>query len=314
MIALESVSKRYGARTVLHDLSFTVERGEIVGFLGPNGAGKTTTLRLISGYTTATTGRVRVAGHDMASEQVAAARHIGYLPERPPLYDNLDVAAYLGFVAKAKGLSRAARGAEIERVVRSCRLEEVFRREIFKLSKGFRQRVGLAQALLGDADVLLLDEPTIGLDPGQIHETREAIRAAGAGRAVLLSTHILAEVTPLCARVAILHHGRLLAIDTPEGLERAVQHSAAVVLEASAEVAALRDTLLGVDGVTAVECTGEGRVHARCLVDARDGVESAIARRVAARFDLHRLERQRPTLENVFLHYVGGAADEEIHP
>ena len=223
VIILESVSKRYGSATVIDDVSFTVGRGEIVGFLGPNGAGKTTTMRMIAGYTAATSGRVLVAGYDMATDHVEAARHIGYLPERPPLYDALDVAGYLRFVAKVKGVRRAAIAAELERVMAACGLEAVFRREIFKLSKGYRQRLGLAQALLASPDVLLLDEPTAGLDPAQIQEAREVIRAAGRDCAVLLSTHILAEVTLVCRRVAIINHGRLIAMDSPNGLERAVE-------------------------------------------------------------------------------------------
>jgi ABC-2 type transport system ATP-binding protein len=219
MIALESVSKRFGSKTVVRDVSFTVARGEIVGFLGPNGAGKTTTLRMMAGFTTASSGRVTVAGYDMATQNLAAARQIGYLPERPPLYDTLDVAAYLRFVAKVKGVPRSGIAAELERVSAACRLDAVFRREIFKLSKGYRQRVGLAQALLGQPEVLLLDEPTIGLDPAQIHETREVIRAFGDSHTVLLSTHILPEVTLICGRVAIIDQGRLLAIDSPAGLQ-----------------------------------------------------------------------------------------------
>ncbi len=199
VVALESVWKRYGAKTIIHDLSFTVGKGEIVGFLGPNGAGKTTTMRMIAGFTTATSGRVTVAGYDMATQNAEAARHIGYLPERPPLYDTLDVSAYLRFVARAKGVPRSAVPAELERVGAACRLEAVFRHEIYKLSKGYRQRVGLAQALLGTPEVLLLDEPTIGLDPGQIQESREVIRSFGEAHAVLLSTHILPEVTMIWA-------------------------------------------------------------------------------------------------------------------
>ena len=165
-IELQSVSKRYGPKTIIHDISFTVEHGEIVGFLGPNGAGKTTTMRMIAGYTTASAGTIRVAGHDMATENEQAAEKIGYLPEHPPLYDTLDVETYLRFVAKVKGVPSPAIAREIDRVVSACRLEAVFRREIYKLSKGYRQRAGLAQALLGKPEVLLLDEPTAGLDPG----------------------------------------------------------------------------------------------------------------------------------------------------
>ena len=308
VIVLESVSKRYGARTVVHDLSFTVAKGEIVGFLGPNGAGKTTTMRMIAGFTAATSGRVTVAGRDMATENVDAARLIGYLPERPPLYDALDVSAYLRFVAKVKGVRRAAVTGEIERVATACGLEAVLDDEIFKLSKGYRQRLGLAQALLGAPEGLLLDEPTAGLDPGQIQETREVIRAFGAGHAVLLSTHILAEATLICRRVAIINHGRLLAIDSPTGLQNAVEQTNRVVLRVTAEASALREALLSVDGVRAVDIRTDaadaGVLSVECQVGAHDRVEAAIARAVAGRWDLHQLERRQPTLENIFLRYV----------
>ena len=313
VIALESVGKRYGSRTVIHDLSFTVEKGEIVGFLGPNGAGKTTTMRMIAGFTAATSGRVRVAGYDMASQNVQAARLIGYLPERPPLYDALDVSAYLRFVARVKGVPRAAIAAELERVTTACRLEAVVRQEIFKLSKGYRQRLGLAQALLGNPEVLLLDEPTAGLDPGQIQETREVIRGFGRDHAVLFSTHILAEVTLICRRVAIIHHGRLLAIDSPNGLQRAVEQTNRVTLQATAPAQALREELLSIGGVTALDIrpspSESGMLTVDCQVDARNGIEAAIARAVAGRWDLHRLERQQPTLENIFLTYVTAPPD-----
>jgi ABC-2 type transport system ATP-binding protein len=308
-IVLESVVKRYGSTTVIHDVSFSVERGEILGFLGPNGAGKTTTMRMIAGFTTATAGRVSVAGHDVARQRTEAARAIGYLPERPPLYETLDVVAYLSFVAKAKGVPRRAIGAELERVTAACRLGAVFRQEIYKLSRGYRQRVGLAQALLGAPQVLLLDEPTAGLDPGQIQETREVIRAFGEAHAVLLSTHILSEATLLCRRVAIIDHGRLLAIDSPAGLQRAAAETNRVRVQATAPAGALRDALISVDGVKDVHIhaspAGDGRLTADCQVNGRDGVEAAIARVVAGRFALHHLERQQPTLENVFLRYVG---------
>jgi ABC-2 type transport system ATP-binding protein len=309
MIELQSVSKRYGSRTIIHDVSFDVAEGEIVGFLGPNGAGKTTTMRMIAGYTTPTSGRVVVAGHDMATDNESAARKIGYLPEHPPLYDVLDVSTYLRFVAKVKGVPRPRIAQEMERVTTACRLEAVVRREIFKLSKGYRQRVGLAQALLGEPEVLLLDEPTAGLDPGQIQETREVIRAFGERHAVLLSTHILPEVTLICRRVAIINEGRLLAIDSPSGLQRASEQANRVTLTVTAPADELRAELLSIAGVTAAaihETPGHpGVLEVECLTDVREGVEAAIARTVARRWDLHRLERRQPTLENVFLRYVG---------
>jgi len=309
MIALESVSKRYGSKAIIHDISFSVGKGEIVGFLGPNGAGKTTTMRMISGFTTPTSGKVSVAGYDMATQNEQAARHLGYLPEQPPLYDVLDVSTYLRFVARVKGVARARMQSELDRVIQACRLEAVTTREIYKLSKGYRQRTGLAQALLGQPDVLLLDEPTAGLDPGQIQETREVIREFGKDHAVLLSTHILPEVTLICQRVAIINHGRLLAVDTPAGLQQASEKTNSVALLASGPADALREALLSVDGVSAVQMhphAGRPDLHSiQCQVDTREGVEASIARAVAARWSLFRLERQQPTLENIFLRYVG---------
>jgi len=312
MIKLESVSKRYGSKTIIHDISFSVDKGEIVGFLGPNGAGKTTTMRVIAGATTPTSGRVTVAGFDMATHNQEAAQRLGYLPENPPLYDVLDVSTYLRFVAKVKGVQGRAAQSELDRVITACRLEAVVTREIYKLSKGYRQRVGLAQALLGKPDVLLLDEPTAGLDPGQIQETREVIRAFGEHGAVLLSTHILPEVTLICQRVAIINGGRLLAIDSPSGLQQASEQTNNVLVEAMAEAEPLRDELLGVQGVSDVSVVsiGNGFVRAECQVDAQAGVEARIARVVATRWSLHRLERQQPTLENVFLRYVSQSAQQ----
>ncbi len=318
MIALESVSKRYGSNTIIHDVSFNVAKGEIVGFLGPNGAGKTTTMRMIAGFTTASSGRVSVAGYDMATQNDEAARKIGYLPEQPPLYDVLDVSAYLRFVAKAKGVPRASIPADLDRVIQACKLEAVVTREIYKLSKGYRQRVGLAQALLGKPEVLLLDEPTAGLDPGQIQETREVIRAFGADHAVLLSTHILPEVTLICRRVAIINHGRLLAIDSPAGLQQASERTNQVSLLVTGPADAMRTAILAVDGVISVSVRqgpGAGEMLAiDCQVEGRDGVEAAIARAVAARWSLHRLERQQTTLENVFLRYIKEAGEDRKSP
>jgi len=316
MISLEFVSKRYGSKPIIHDISFDVGKGEIVGFLGPNGAGKTTTMRMIAGFTTPTSGRITVAGYDMATQNFDAARKLGYLPEHPPLYDVLDVSTYLRFVAKVKGVPRAAIAADLDRVISACKLEEVVKSEIYKLSKGYRQRVGLAQALLGKPEVLLLDEPTAGLDPGQIQETREVIRNFGKEHTVLISTHILPEVTLICQRVAIIYHGRLLAIDSPAGLQEASEQTNSVMLDVTAPPEPLRQELMSIDGVMAARV---GKVPGRdslcrveCQVEARADIESDIARVVARRWPLHRLDRQQPTLENVFLRYVSDAVGKEV--
>jgi ABC-2 type transport system ATP-binding protein len=258
---------------------------------------------------------VTVAGYDMAIQNEQAARSIGYLPEQPPLYDVLDVSTFLRFVAKVKGVPRASIPAELDRVIQACRIEAVARREIFKLSKGYRQRVGLAQALLGKPEVLLLDEPTAGLDPGQIQETREVIRAFGENHAVLLSTHILPEVTLICHRVAIINDGQLLAIDSPDGLQRASEQTNSVSLEVTGVAEPLRQELLSVAGVNVVTIKpAPGRndlLRVECQVEALEGIEARIARAVARRWELHRLERRQPTLENVFLRYVGQGTQQQ---
>ncbi len=307
MIELDRVSKRYGSKTIIHDISFHVKKGEIVGFLGPNGAGKTTTMRMISGFTSTTSGTVKVAGYDMATQNHMASQRLGYLPEHPPLYDVLDVRSYLRFVATAKGISKTQFPTRLEKVVDACKLASVVDKEIYKLSKGYRQRVGLAQALLGDPEVLLLDEPTASLDPGQIHETREVIRLFGSERAVLLSTHILSEVTLLCSRVAIINQGRMLAVDTPDRLQQAAEESNVVWVEAAGDEAAIKQALQAVDGVVSVSSSTLPKAKLLsfdCMVSEDEGIQQRIARAVTSAGELQRLERRKPTLENVFLRYV----------
>ena len=309
-VEIQDLTKTYGDRTVVDRVSFHVGQGEIVGFLGPNGAGKTTTLRMIAGFLSPTAGRVAVAGHEVARSPVQSAAVIGYAPERPALYDNLDVHSSLRFVARAKRVPRNEIEGQIERVVAACRLEAVAQSEVDKLSKGYRQRLGLAQALLGQPQVLLLDEPTSGLDPGQISETREVIRSFGSDHAVLLSTHILPEATLLCDRIAILHHGRLLAIDSPLGLGSAVGRANRVELRVGpGSPEPLKDALLGVNGVSGVDIDDrQSPWSVTCAVDGTIGVEAAIARVVARDWELLGLQRHEPSLEDVFLHYVEAAS------
>jgi ABC-2 type transport system ATP-binding protein len=218
MIEVEGLTKRYGDVTAIEDITFRVEKGEIVAFLGPNGAGKTTTMRVLTGFLPATEGKVAVCGFDVFDKPMEVKKRIGYLPEQPPVYNDMSVNEYLKFVAKIKGVPRAERSTAMERVIQRCALADVSHRIIGKLSKGYKQRVGLAQAMIHDPEVLILDEPTIGLDPKQIIEIRELIKSLSGAHTIILSTHILPEVTMICQRVLIISQGRIVADDTLENL------------------------------------------------------------------------------------------------
>jgi ABC-2 type transport system ATP-binding protein len=218
MIEVSGLTKRFRDRLAVDDLSFTVQKGEVIGFLGPNGAGKSTTLRMLTGFLPATSGTARVAGFDVFEEPLEVKRRIGYLPENPPVYLDLTPRAYLAFCAGLKKLPRKEVKGEIERVAHLARIEEVLDRVTGNLSKGYRQRVGLAQALLGDPEVLILDEPTVGLDPLQIREVRELVKSLAGRHTLILSTHILSEVAMTCQKVLVLNGGRLVDFDTLDGL------------------------------------------------------------------------------------------------
>jgi ABC-2 type transport system ATP-binding protein len=218
MIEVRHLTKRYRDLTAVDDLSFTVGKGEIVGLLGPNGAGKSTTMRVLTGYLPATSGEVRVAGYDVFEQPLEVKRRVGYLPETPPLYDAMTVGGYLRFVADLKGLPRARAAAEVDRAAGLAGCGGVLGRLAGNLSKGYRQRVGIAQALLGDPEVLVLDEPTVGLDPLQIREVRDLVRSLAGRHTVVLSTHVLPEVALTCQKVLVLQAGRLVGFDTLDGL------------------------------------------------------------------------------------------------
>lgn len=229
MITLQGVTKRYGASVAVRDISFTVQKGEVVGLLGQNGAGKTTTLNILTGYLAPSSGTVTVGGQDMLQSPRAAKRCIGYLPEQPPLYDEMTVRSFLRFVCELRLVMRADIPAHIEDVARCTNLTDVLGRRIGNLSKGYRQRVGLAQALCGDPEVLILDEPTVGLDPRQTVEFREMIRRLADGRTIIFSSHILSEVQALCDRVLILHHGRIVCDKKLSSIENSVMRLHAVI-------------------------------------------------------------------------------------
>ena len=218
MIEVSHLTKRYRDRVAVDDVSFTVRKGEVIGLLGPNGAGKSTTMRILTGFVPATSGSVQVAGFDVFEQPLEVKRRIGYLPENPPVYADLTPRAYLSFCAGLKKLPRARVRGEIERVAHLARIEDVLDRVTGNLSKGYRQRVGLAQALLGDPEVLILDEPTVGLDPLQIREVRELVKSLAGKHTVILSTHILPEVAMTCQKVLVMHQGRLVDFDTLDGL------------------------------------------------------------------------------------------------
>ena len=234
MIEVQHLTKRYGRVTAVDDVSFRVERGEILGFLGPNGAGKTTTMRILTGYMPATEGKAIVAGFDVFDQPIEAKRRTGYLPETPPLYPDMSVIEYLQFVAKIKGVPRGERRQRVQAVMERTRIADMANRLCGKLSKGYRQRVGLAQALIHNPDVLILDEPTAGLDPKQIIETRELIKELAGDHTIILSTHILPEVAQTCQRVVIINKGHVVAVDTPDNLTARLRGSETMYLQVDA--------------------------------------------------------------------------------
>ena len=267
MIEVQGLTKVYGNKAAVDNLTFSVEQGEVVGFLGPNGAGKTTTMRVLSCFMPPTSGSAKVAGYDIHADSIEVRRRIGYLPEHVPLYTDLTVTQYLNFVAEAKAVPRMQRRQKVGELIERCLLHDVRGRIINTLSKGYRQRVGLAQALLGDPPVLILDEPTIGLDPKQIIEIRNLIRQMQGERTVLLSTHILPEVSVVCQRVIIINEGRIVAVDTPENLTRRLQRSTQVLLQVEGPPDQVTGRLREMAGILRVEMKDGGGVLGRYVVE-----------------------------------------------
>lgn len=252
MIEVKNLTKRYGNHLAVDHLSFTVESGKIYGFLGPNGAGKSTTMNIMTGYLGATEGQVLIDGHDILKEPEEAKKNIGYLPEIPPLYMEMTVREYLEFSAELKGIKKKDREPQIEEVIRLAKLRDVENRLIQNLSKGYKQRVGLAQAVLGFPEIIVLDEPTVGLDPKQIIEIRELIRQLSKKHTVILSSHILAEVREVCDYILIISKGKLVASDTPENLERNLGDSDLIEIETKASPDEVRRILETVDGIRSI--------------------------------------------------------------
>ncbi len=307
MIQAQGLTKRYGPITAIEDVSFEVAQGEIIGFLGPNGAGKSTTMRILTGYSPATEGRAKIAGFDIAEQPIEVKRRVGYMPESVPLYHEMTVGKFLAYVAEVKGVLHRQAQRETERVMEQCGLRGMANRIIRNLSKGYRQRVGLAQALLGSPPVLILDEPTVGLDPSQIIEIRQMIRDLAHEHTVLLSTHILPEVSMLCQRVLIIHEGRLVAQDAMANLAGPREGVRHYEVDARGPREEVRTLLSGVEGVKQVKMDGTGPfvVETDAASDAAAGISRAL---VQAGYRLCSLQERGRTLEDVFVEAI--AADQ----
>ncbi|MFC1726245.1 ABC transporter ATP-binding protein [candidate division KSB1 bacterium] len=257
MIEIKELTKYYGIKKAVDNISFNVERGEILGFLGPNAAGKTTTMRVITGYLPATSGTAAIDGFDVFENQMEVKKRIGYLPENPPLYMEMTVLSYLKFVAKIKGIQVKEVKSKIDRVLDICSIDNVSQRVIGKLSKGYKQRVGLAQALIHEPEVLILDEPTSGLDPIQINEVRELIKNIAHDNTVILSTHILPEASKMCHRIIIINEGQLIAVDTPENLRNRMSNASQLQLKVEGPANEIIEKVMGITGVSDVKFDGD---------------------------------------------------------
>ena len=314
MVEVQHVTKRYGSFTAVDDLSFEVEPGEILGFLGPNGAGKTTTMRILTGYLPATEGRARIAGFDVFDQPVEAKRRTGYLPETPPLYPEMTVAEYLHFVARINGIAAGDRAARVGAAMERTSVGDMAGRYCGTLSKGYRQRVGLAQALLHEPDVLILDEPTAGLDPRQIIETRRLVTELAGDHTVILSTHILPEVSQTCQRVVIINRGRVVAVDSPDNLTARLQGSQSLYVQVDSGGVDPAPALLEIPGVAGVTPADDRNGVSGLQVEIAPGgdVRREVSRTVVTNgWGLLELRAQQMSLEDIFLQLTTEEAADE---
>ncbi len=318
MIDIRQLSKQFGPIQAVDNVSFTVDRGEVLGFLGPNGAGKSTTMKMVTGFLPPTGGTALVCGHDVVQEPLAVKERIGYLPEGAPAYPDMTPEGFLGFVARVRGLSGAEKKAAIDRATEKVHLEGVMRQTIETLSKGYKRRVGLAQAILHDPDVLIMDEPTDGLDPNQKHEVRALIREMARGgkrgpKAIVLSTHILEEVEAVCTRTVIIARGRVIFDGTPQKLAARSRHHNAVSLcvrPPAGGSGPVMEELRRLAGVAAVENQGSSNGHVRCTVFPRDGraIVDEVSQLARARgWQVEELHVEAGRLDDVFRQMTGGA-------
>jgi ABC-2 type transport system ATP-binding protein len=305
LIEVKDLTKSFGERTAVDHVSFVVNRGEILGFLGPNGAGKTTTMRILTGFLPATSGTAQVAGFDVFNDSLEVRKRIGYLPENPPLYLDMSVSAYLEFVARIKNVPAEKRQARVEDAMAKTNITDKRDELIKRLSRGYKQRVGLAQALVHDPEVIILDEPTVGLDPKQIIEVRHLIKGLAGSHTIILSTHILPEVSMTCDRVVIINRGRIAAIDTPANLTTQLKGVQNVLVEVAADQNAVSSAVREVPGVrkvTAEPAGGNGRVALMVEVSPGQDVRSQIASRIVGKgWPLYELRGVNLSLEEIFL-------------
>lgn len=324
MIEVEHLNKIYGTTTAIKDVTFSVEKGEIVGFLGPNGAGKTTTMRILTGYLPATSGVARIAGFEVHENSMAVRKRIGYLPETPPLYPDMTVEGFLHFVARIKGVAAGERPHRVNSALRRCNLLEKRNVLIRKLSKGFRQRVGIAQAIVHDPPAIILDEPTVGLDPRQIIDVRNLIKSLAGEHTIILSTHILPEVSMTCNRVTIINRGQIVVTNTPDQLMSQLATSSGYELEVEGDIETLASRLQRLAGVKSVHVsTGDyvptDRHKMQIAIEPGTEPGGAIATEiVASGLNLYEMRRVRASLEDVFLELtteekmVDSASDTEL--
>jgi ABC-2 type transport system ATP-binding protein len=305
LIEVQNLTKAYGPVTAVDHVSFTVNKGEILGFLGPNGAGKTTTMRILTGFMPATSGTARVAGFDVFQDSIEVRRHIGYLPEAPPLYPDMEVGTYLDFVLRIKNISPDRRRARVDDALEKTSLGDKRTQLIKRLSRGYRQRVGLAQALVHDPDVIILDEPTVGLDPKQIIEVRHLIKGLAGSHTIILSTHILPEVSMTCDRVVIINKGKIAAVDTPLNLTNQLHSGQRIQVEVQAAEKPLRELLAQIPGANQVQLNAarpDGHLVATVEAAPGEDLRSRVAAEIVEKgWPLYELRGVSMSLEDIFL-------------
>ncbi len=311
MIEVKHLTKRYGDHTAVSDLSFTIEKGKIYGFLGPNGAGKSTTMNIMTGCLAASSGEVSIGGHDIYEEAEEAKRLIGYLPEIPPVYPDRTPREYLTFVARAKGVPEKELKEQVEKVMRVTQITELGDRLIKNLSKGYRQRVGIAQAILGDPEIIILDEPTVGLDPRQIIEIRTLIKKLGEDHTVILSSHILAEVQAVCETILIISGGKLIACDTPDNLEKLFASAVTVDLTAEASLSEIRELLEPLPQISAVNALSEEEGRCSVRIETKAGADDSVCRFIFFAFaraqkPILEMKTAKASLEEIFIELTEG--------